>query len=195
MTEQPQNTIVNILTEQIRNTKSVILDTNYLLNWLQVPGTTDIPDEKYAEVLKTLIMRQIPILVSSHVYSEYLNRYLRGYYHDQIGHFNPTRDYQGDHYKRYFRNSDEYLSIAKSAVTYLSDFFKNQGLDVSYVEGEPTIVSNAVKLVTTEHLDFTDAILILMAQNKSAAILTDDTDIQKVLLTKSITVYTTIPVH
>lgn len=194
MMNNVNNTVIDILGDtEIKKSKSVILDTNFLLNWLQVPGTEEIPDDKYAEVLKVLIYRQIPILVSSHVYSEYLNRYLRGYYHDQFSYFNPHHDTAGDHYKRYFRNSNQYLQIASLAVRYLANFFEDQGLDVSYVEGESSTVSDAVKLVTEKNLDFTDAVLILIAQNKSAAILTDDTDIQKVMLTKPITVYTTIP--
>lgn len=195
MTER-QNNIVDILSgTPIKTSKSVILDTNYLMNWLQVPGSGEIPNDKYAEVLKILILRKIPILVSSHVYSEYLNRYLRGYYHDQFNHFNPHHDSVGDHYKKYFRNSPEYLTIANSAVRYLKNFFAEQGLDVSYVEGVTSTVYDAEMLVTTKPIDFTDAVLILIAQNKSAAILTDDTDVQKVTLNQPVTVYTTIPVR
>ncbi|MCT0041415.1 type II toxin-antitoxin system VapC family toxin [Weissella confusa] len=188
-------TVKNILIDEtISSTKPVFLDNNFLVYWMPVPGDTETVSAEYNDVLALLISRKIPAFVSSHVFSEYLNKYLRSYYYQHFKELNPYNDTSGDHYKKYFRNKPIYFQVLDQAKDSISEVLTESDLDVTFHEGTDLLINRALKISSDQHLDFTDSILAVLANEYGAAVLSDDNDLQKSRFPFNLTVYTTHPV-
>lgn len=195
-----QNTLIptvkNILTdESITSTKTVILDNNFLIYWMPVPGDTDTISDEYNNVLSLLIFRKIPTLVSSQVFSEYLNKYLHSYYFEHFRELNPHNDRSGDHYKKYFRNTDQYFPVLEAAKGNIAEVLTESDLNVNFHEGNDNLIDRALMISSDQKLDFTDSILAVLANECGAALLSDDNDLQKARFPFSLTIYTTHPIR
>ncbi|MBS0950379.1 type II toxin-antitoxin system VapC family toxin [Weissella minor] len=184
------NNILNPMEKNILPYKAVLVDTNFLLSWWPVPGPSNNNNKQpdAGDVLFELIQRKIPIEVDAHVVSEYLNRYLRAYYQEYMDRFNPTKDWSGDHYKHYFRNSNEYPDIARRAISNLKS---ESSLNIEFVAISTSGLNASIELMQTHPLEFTDAVLVENAIEHSAAILTNDKDIKNVSIEESLTIYST----
>lgn len=162
----------------LSSAKPVIIDTNILYAWMPVPGSNDTPGSA-GDVLKELIIRRIPILINSHVISEYINLYLRKYAKNHSNEFGD--DVLSNYgFKHNFRNTDQYTEIISDSVSRIYNFLDGQGLQVEYVDTIDDLTKLVLDLMTKAKLDFTDAVLVQIASSKGAAILSNDRDLAQI---------------
>ncbi|APS40973.1 hypothetical protein FOL01_0114 [Weissella jogaejeotgali] len=164
--------------EYLKKTKPVLIDTNILYSWMPIPGSNTTSGTS-GDVLKELIIKKVPIFINSHVVSEYINLYLRTYAKEHPNEFNGVDVLSNYGFKHNFRNTEKYNEIIKEVVTTLYYFLDQQGLTVQYVDTIDNLSKSTLELMTRAKLDFTDAVLVQIASEKGAAILSNDKDFSK----------------
>lgn len=183
-------TIKNIKNDTLSSSHSVLVDTNFLLKWFP---TDNSGPGIYGDYLKELIARKTPIVITSSVISEFINRHLRDYFYDHSSQYN-------DDYKHVFRESDDYYEKLKDASDLIRSFLFDMNLKVDVKELVPKypnktdILNQVLEHLQNQPIDFTDSILINIANQNQIAILSDDKDLQRVNLPWAITIYTTQPI-
>ena len=183
-------TIKNIKDDTLSSSHPVLVDTNFLLKWFP---TDNSGAGIYGDYLKELIERQTPIVITSSVISEFINRHLRDYFHNYSSQY-------GNDYKHGFRESNDYYDRLKDSSDLIRSFLFDMNLVVDVKELVPEypnktkILDQILENLQSQPIDFTDSILLNIANQSQIAILSDDKDLQKVDLPWAITIYTTQPI-
>lgn len=186
------------MTPEVKNIKSgtlssshpLLVDANFLLKWFP---TDNSGPGIYGDYLREIIERRIPLVVTSSVISEFINRHLRDY-------FNRNSSIYEGNYKHNFRESTDYSSKLKEASDLIRNFLFEMDLEVDVKELIPKypnkteILDQILESLQNQPIDFTDAVLLNIANQNQIGILSDDKDLQRVDLPWAITIYTTTPV-
>lgn len=163
--------------DHLKKAKPILVDTNILYAWMPIPGeqpNSSVPGDVLAEI----VSKGVPVLINSHVLSEYINLYVRNYAHAHKSELNGDLNTNYG-YKHNFRNTDIYERLIQNAVEVIYDFLDNQGLDIIYSDTKDNLTKEALTIMTQSRVDFTDAMLFLIALQHGASILTNDSDLSK----------------
>ncbi|WP_312068582.1 PIN domain-containing protein [Leuconostoc lactis] len=161
-----------------------MIDTNILYRVLPIEGyepPSDRFNEKILEFIKEIGLRHLNLIITSSVISEYLNLYLRKYFYKHISDYRNSQSNEIPDFKKDFKNNpkSDYLEKLSDARDFLFDFlYESNSFSVSEREltGIHEPVKEVLNLMSSFNLDYTDALLLLLAKQESAAIFTVDHD-------------------
>lgn len=188
----------NPLSHQVSSSKSILIDTNILYRVLPIEGyepPSDSFNENILEFIKEIGLRHLNLIITSSVISEYLNLYLRNYFYEHISDYKSSQSDKRPNFKTDFKNNpnSDYLEKLSDARDFLFDFlYESNSFNVSEREltrtHEP--VKEVLNLMSSFNLDYTDALLLLLAKQESAALFTVDRDFLSNDYPFDLTIYT-----
>lgn len=147
----------------------LLLDTNILINLFYPIMASDYMasyEKMYSEALK----KKVKLLLPSIQVSEFINRCIRFQFSLYKNNNNLGSEYE---FKKDYRNTDDYRECMKSIL----DIVKNDMLSIFAVidDGFSTMEQDSIYVYGFSY-DFNDALLVQIAKNNKATIVTHDCD-------------------
>lgn len=154
---------------KIEEGQCFVIDTNilfYMFNPMGNPPT--LVEDRYIELIEK-IKKSNKIKLVSHVFSEFVNLYLRKKFFLLKQKNKNIKDYKKD-----YRNKSQYRSDLKALLTLMEDFLDNA------VEFENDLFEKFKRSDLFRGLDLTDIILKDLCLNKNYILISDDGDFDKI---------------